>query len=42
MRSGAEVEQALRAFVKRWQAYRGSERAEAQTLDQKGALLMIS
>lgn len=31
MRSGAEIESALRAFVKRWSKYAGSERAEAQT-----------
>lgn len=31
MRSGAEVERALHAFVKRWKNYDGSERAEAQT-----------
>ncbi|MDE0572005.1 hypothetical protein ON058_01070 [Demequina sp. B12] len=31
MRSGAEVEQALGAFVKRWKDYSGSERSEAQT-----------
>jgi len=31
VRSGAEIESALRAFVKRWSTYAGSERAEAQT-----------
>lgn len=31
MRSGAEIESDLRAFVKRWGAYAGSEKAEAQT-----------
>ena len=31
MRSGAEIEAALRAFVKKWSDYSGSERAEAQT-----------
>lgn len=31
MRSGAEIEAALRAFVKRWSGYAGSERSEAQT-----------
>jgi len=31
VRSGAEIEADLRAFVKRWEAYAGSEKAEAQT-----------
>ncbi|MGI8815158.1 MAG: type IIL restriction-modification enzyme MmeI [Pseudonocardia sp.] len=31
MPSGLEIQQQLRAFVKRWQDYRGSERGGAQT-----------
>lgn len=31
MRSGAEIEAALTAFVKRWGSYEGSEKSEAQT-----------
>jgi len=31
VRSGAEIEAALHAFVKRWGSYTGSERSEAQT-----------
>lgn len=31
MRSGSEIEAALRAFVKKWAEYSGSERAEAQS-----------
>lgn len=31
MRSGSEIEAALRAFVKKWGRYSGSERAEAQS-----------
>ncbi len=31
MRSGAQIEADLRAFVKRWTGYAGSEKAEAQT-----------
>lgn len=31
MRSGAEIEADLRAFVKRWSDYTGSEKSEAQT-----------
>jgi hypothetical protein len=31
VRSGAEIEADLRAFVKRWKDYTGSERSEAQT-----------
>ncbi len=31
MRSGLEIQEALRAFVKKWRGYTGSERAEAQT-----------
>lgn len=31
MRSGAEIEAALGAFVKRWGSYAGSEKSEAQT-----------
>lgn len=31
MRSGAEIQVALRVFVRRWRDYDGSERAEAQT-----------
>jgi hypothetical protein len=31
VRSGSEIEAALRAFVKKWAGYSGSERAEAQS-----------
>ena len=31
MRSGEEIQTALRKFVKRWGDYSGSERGEAQT-----------
>lgn len=31
MRSGAEIQAALRALVGRWAGYTGTERAEAQT-----------
>lgn len=31
MRSGEEIQRALRAFATRWQDYSGTERAEAQT-----------
>lgn len=30
-KSGAEIQQALRAFVAKWRSYAGSERGEAQT-----------
>lgn len=31
MPSGLEIQQALRAFARRWRSYDGSERGEAQT-----------
>lgn len=31
MRSGEEIQAALRAFAQRWRDYTGTERAEAQT-----------
>lgn len=31
MLSGLEIQEALRAFAKRWAGYAGSERSEAQT-----------